>query len=704
MSFDYEKIKKNQDGGSHWTSYSDLFMVLSVVFLMLYVVANLRTGTHTLMQSIQNQNLKSELEIAVRAKQREERKVEDYLQNMAQREEIENYQRLMDKLVLLQEENQDEANLLRKKAMENEEKSLALNEYQKMIKEIIQANVLQKRKIKNKNLKVSEQFNKLKEQTRTIASKNETILEREKTIELKDERISQLDFEVEKKQQIIQKNEEVISEKLAIIKSNEKQIKDLNTEIKQKKNIIAANKKQMAKVQAGLEDKVKKLKWMRKKKKLNKALYNKKVKKLIAQAEAQKKALKMENKKVQAKLNQASDQVKKANSQLVDANNIIKNQQNQKLRLAQEINKIQSQLVQSEQELASSKQAYSAQIAELKNIKGKLEFQKQDLEQQREKLIAQRSQLKKDKDRLKSENNSLALQKSQLASQMNNLEIQKANLQIKKNQLEQQKNDLAAVNAQLEQVNNQLKDDKNQLTSSREKLQAEQERLKQERVKLEGDNQKLAQNLNDLNQNFENLSGELKSAQEIINAKKQLAKQIRENFAKAGIKAEINEGTGEVILAFGDNYFEDNQSSLKPQMKKILNKFLPIYTESVFKDPEVAKKIKSVDIIGFASPTYGGKYVNPNSLDPKDKKAIEYNTKLSAMRAQSVQSHIISSGVLDGKMRQKISPLLKISGKSYFGAFSKDRAPSSVMSARAFCKKYDCKKSRRVIIKYELDN
>ena len=41
---------------------------------------------------------------------------------------------------------------------------------------------------------------------------------------------------------------------------------------------------------------------------------------------------------------------------------------------------------------------------------------------------------------------------------------------------------------------------------------------------------------------------------------------------------------------------------------------------------------------------------------------------------------------------------------SHFGEFTQDRAPAQVMSARSFCRKYDCKKSRRVIIKYELDN
>ena len=62
MSFDYDKLKKKHDSGEQWTSYSDLFMVLSVVFLLLYVTASLRTGTHTLQQQIRNQVLSEKAE------------------------------------------------------------------------------------------------------------------------------------------------------------------------------------------------------------------------------------------------------------------------------------------------------------------------------------------------------------------------------------------------------------------------------------------------------------------------------------------------------------------------------------------------------------------------------------------------------------------------------------------------------------------
>ena len=47
MSLDYDKIKKKEEA-NQWTSNSDLFMVLSVVFLLLYVVSSLRNGTEAI--------------------------------------------------------------------------------------------------------------------------------------------------------------------------------------------------------------------------------------------------------------------------------------------------------------------------------------------------------------------------------------------------------------------------------------------------------------------------------------------------------------------------------------------------------------------------------------------------------------------------------------------------------------------------------
>ncbi len=58
MSFNYDKNKaQSSHQDSFWTSYSDLFLGLSTIFLLLYVTASLRTGTEGLRNQIENQKL-----------------------------------------------------------------------------------------------------------------------------------------------------------------------------------------------------------------------------------------------------------------------------------------------------------------------------------------------------------------------------------------------------------------------------------------------------------------------------------------------------------------------------------------------------------------------------------------------------------------------------------------------------------------------
>ena len=64
----------------------------------------------------------------------------------------------------------------------------------------------------------------------------------------------------------------------------------------------------------------------------------------------------------------------------------------------------------------------------------------------------------------------------------------------------------------------------------------------------------------------------------------------------------------------------------------------PITTKT--SDKETADKVKSVELIGFASPTYRGKYVDPDSLRAGDREAANYNLDLSYYRARSIYEYI----------------------------------------------------------------
>ena len=592
MSFDYDKLKKKADGENQWASYSDLFMVLSVVFLLLYVVASLRTGTHTLQQQMKNQRLAEKAQDLERQIKTYNNLKEDYLEKSASDKEQEVYDNLMDKLTLLEEENREEASELRRRAFENEKKEKALNQYQQMIRNIINANVLSKSKIKRRDKAIENQKVTINEQQEEIQIKDDTILERDKTIEQKESMIADLDQEVEMKEKVIAQKDTIIEEKQQILKEKQKLITSLNKDIKNKKSQIRINEIKISKINQRLDSQVKKLQKERKRQKISQKRFKQKMAALKKKSKAEISMLSKKNKKIKSKLVEVNSKVSQANQQLEKANETIAQQESQKEKLSRELSSVQDQKAQLDAELDKVQNEVAQTKAELENTKQQFQAQINDLQGQKSQLEAQRQKL-----------------------------------QNQKNLLASQKKELAQINNQLAKVNHKLDSEKKQLTNVTAKLKQEKDRLAQEKSALKDKTEKL--------------SGDLAKAQEIINAKKALAKQISENFKKAGIKADVDEKTGEVVLAFGDSFFDSGRSNLKPTMKKTLNKFMPIYAESIFKDPKIAEKIKSVDIIGFASPTYGGKYVNPNSLNPKDKRAIEFNTNLSIERAKSVSTILL---------------------------------------------------------------
>jgi outer membrane protein OmpA-like peptidoglycan-associated protein len=201
-----------------------------------------------------------------------------------------------------------------------------------------------------------------------------------------------------------------------------------------------------------------------------------------------------------------------------------------------------------------------------------------------------------------------------------------------------------------------------------------------------------------------NISKQLAAAKEREEARSRIVKQIKENFRKAGIKADVDEASGEVVLSFGKEYFDTGRSSLKPEMKKILKKFIPVYAKSLFQSEEVAKKLASVEIIGYASPTYKGKYVDPASLSSADKEAVNYNMDLSYRRAKSIFNHIFDKEKMTYAKQKELLPLVKVTGKSFLAEAKRDRGVASGTSVKNFCKKYDCKKAQKVIIKFNLNN
>ncbi|MCB9025266.1 MAG: hypothetical protein H6625_03040 [Bdellovibrionaceae bacterium] len=480
MAFDYDKIKERQDSQTYWATSSDLFMVLSLVFLLLYVVAGLKSSTYTIQK---NKEYKRVMEL--NADLKEQLKVyntvqKDYLEKQASNDEVEVYKNLMGKLNLLQEDAKNEKNNLRAQAKENEKKEQALNQYQQLIRNIINSNMMAKT-----------------------------------TIERRD-----------------------------------KQIKEVKTESESK----------------------------------------------IAELES--------------KFKDVADNLKKTKSNLAAKERKLANANRKKEMLVNELQKTQSQ--------------FESELKELK-------------ENQKKQAEAERREYKE------------KIQKQKMSAKAR----ERALKQFQEEQKAKYNKEVASLSKKVEK------------------------------------NQK-----------------ELKKAKSRLNARKALAAKIKSNFNKAGIDAEVDGDTGDVVINFGDEYFDTGKFSLKPNMKNILEKSIPVYAKSLFSDKKISEKLSYIEVVGFASPTYKGKYIDPQSMDENDRKAIQYNLDLSYKRARSIFDNIFDTSSLTFPEQKRLKSLVKVTGRSFLAekVDASTRGIASGMDQKEFCKIYDCKKAQRVIIKFDLEN
>lgn len=584
MSFDYDKIKSGEDG-TFWATYSDLFMVLSLLFLLMYVVASLRSSQSLIQGRVDLQEIVQERDDLKQQIKVYDSLRNDYIEKGASQNEQVMYEELMDKLKLLKEEAKQEKEDLRKAANENEKKEIALNKYQQMIRNIINTNMVSAARIKRRDKTIEKNYEEIDLQAEEIDSLETTVESKQKQIAQSERQINVLNKEVEKQVQALQKS--------------------------YKANKISRNKMYQQ------IDRIKK--------------------------------------KNQEKI----DQLKAANAQAEEE--IQKNQQiiadaNQKLDTAERVIANQETDI---QKLTEEKQQVTQKISEMRG-----DFNKQ--------MANERAAFDK-----------------KLANEKLSAEAKVA----------KQAKFLAALKAKEDSLANQIQDMEGKVQS----MQGALEQGQKEKDALAAQNKGLAAKAQGLASEKQQLSSDLKRLQDIANAKQKLIGEMQKNLNKAGLKASVDGKTGDVVIQFGEEYFDTGKATLKPGMEDILRKLMPTYSSSLFSDPNVAKKIKSVEIVGYASPTYKGKYVNPVSLEADNKEAVNYNLDLSYYRARSIFDYIFDTDKMKYNNQMKLLPMVKVTGRSFLSEGEDARAVSS-MTHKEYCKKFDCKKSQRVVIKFNMEN
>jgi chromosome segregation ATPase len=604
MSFDYNKSKNSHGNDSFWTSYSDLFLGLSAIFLLLYVTTSLRTGTDAVKNQVENKKLAMQVEELSNQLKMYESVKNDYMKKEAAVDEQTEYQELLDKLTLLEEVAKDDKTRLAQESLENQRKEKALNKYQQMIRNVLNANKVAKARILSRGDIINEQIDEIGEQKQSI---------------------SKLEKDIDLKKQMLDENSRKISASEEALKKHMKELR----------LAYQANK-------------------------MTKKNFDLKVKKLKEESTQRVASLQQANEKYEDQINQGTQKIAELGNQLAST---------------------QGALDSTKGELVSTKGA-------LESTKGTLESTKGALESTKGALASTKGALESTKGALSQVQNQAANLQKALADSEGAAQGLKGKIsELQKGFADERARDRAAFQGEMDK----LKLGANERASREEKFRAEAARKEGE----------LARKLAGLQGQLQDTEGALAKAKDEIDTRREVAREIQKGFAANGIKAEIDGQTGEVVLDFGDNYFESDSSNLKPEMRRVLEKAMPVYSKSLFDNPKIAAKISTVEIIGFASPTYKGRYIDPSSTKPEDREALKYNMDLSYRRANSIFSHLLDDKNPNFHHQKELLSFMKVSGRSFLEVMKvQDR---NVATAAEFCRQNDCKKAQKVIVRFSMD-
>lgn len=135
-----------------------------------------------------------------------------------------------------------------------------------------------------------------------------------------------------------------------------------------------------------------------------------------------------------------------------------------------------------------------------------------------------------------------------------------------------------------------------------------------------------------------------------------VAKELIKNMQSQHIDAEIDKMTGQVKISDLE-LFELNSYTLSARGKQYLDKFIPVYVNTIFSSPKLYSKIANVVIEGH---TDSQTYKNVSSQSEQFTK----NMDLSIKRANAVEDYIFKTAY-NKNYTNKLTKTLTVQGKSY---------------------------------------
>jgi myosin heavy subunit len=223
--------KKKKASPIDFGSYSDLFMVMSFVFLFMYVVSSINTGVTVIQERQRSQTERKKLETTVA---KYERKLDTEL-NEEQKKE---YDQLKAGILKMREDAKATREYQEKMAELAREKEKELDVYQESIKTMMIDSIKVSERIKQKeeiiNKIKDEAASTIKTQDRAIASLKEEVDSKQKVLEERTAEIQNRTKEIQK----IEKRVEELKHKEVLAASQAKELRELNQALVQKEKVL----------------------------------------------------------------------------------------------------------------------------------------------------------------------------------------------------------------------------------------------------------------------------------------------------------------------------------------------------------------------------------------------------------------------------------------------------------------------------------
>ncbi len=138
-------------------------------------------------------------------------------------------------------------------------------------------------------------------------------------------------------------------------------------------------------------------------------------------------------------------------------------------------------------------------------------------------------------------------------------------------------------------------------------------------------------------------------------AQRELAETLSDKFLKNNIKVNVDKLSGLVEISDLE-LFDTGSYNLSTRGKKYLDKFFPIYINTIFSNPEISDKVENIVIQGHTdSQMFKG-------LKTQDEQYAK-NLELSSLRAITVANYVFQTNY-DKKYRSKLHKVVIVEGKS----------------------------------------